>query len=173
MDELEAKGLIDTDTRVSLVENKVTLVVPNGNARDIGSFDQAIDELKDGDVLMAVGSSDVPIGQCAQKIFEFYGVNESDVSDNLIHGSDAKEITARVSDASVGCGIVYGTDAYSAGLTVVDSATAEMCGSQVIYPAAVLKNAANADATKAFLDYLQTEEASAVFASAGFSPIAR
>ena len=45
-----------------------------------------------------------------------------------------------------------------------------MCG-QVIYPAAVLKNALNADAAKAFLAYLQTEEAGKVFEGVGFTAL--
>ena len=73
-----------------------------------------------------------------------------------------------MSEAAADCGIIYATDAYSAGLTVVDSATAEMCG-QVIYPAAVLKGDKE-DAARAFLDYLQTTEAVAVFESVGFTP---
>lgn len=52
--------------------------------------------------------------------------------------TNVKEVTTQVSEGSVDCGIVYCTDAFSAGLTVVDSATKDMCG-QVIYPAAVMK----------------------------------
>ena len=79
-----------------------------------------------------------------------------------------KEVTTQVSEASVDCGVIYCTDAFSAGLTVVDSATAEMCG-QVIYPAAVLKTAENPEGAQAFLDFLQTDEAMAVFETVGFS----
>ena len=68
------------------------------------------------------------------------------------------------------CGIIYGTDAFSADLTVVDSATAEMCG-QVIYPAAVLNAGAHPEAAQAFLDYLCTADALACFEAVGFSPI--
>ena len=68
------------------------------------------------------------------------------------------------------CGIIYATDAFSAGLTVVDTATAEMCG-QVIYPAAVLNITKNEEAAMAFLDYLTGPEASAVFESVGFTPL--
>ena len=68
------------------------------------------------------------------------------------------------------CGVIYCTDAFSAGLTVVDSATAEMCG-QVIYPAAVMKNSQHPQEAQAFLDYLTGEEAMAVFESVGFSPV--
>jgi len=56
-------------------------------------------------------------------------------------------------------------------LTIVDSATAEMCG-QVIYPAAVMKNSANPEAAQAFLDYLKTDAAMAVFENVGFAPAA-
>ena len=90
----------------------------------------------------------------------------------ITYGSNVKEVTTQVTEATVDCGIIYGTDAYSAGLTVVDTATAEMCG-QVIYPAAVLKITKNEEAARAFLDYLTGEEASAVFESVGFSPLSR
>ena len=69
------------------------------------------------------------------------------------------------------CGVIYATDAFSAGLTVVDEATAEMCG-QVIYPVAVMKNSAHPDAAKAFLDFLSTDAAMACFEKVGFSPAA-
>ena len=67
-------------------------------------------------------------------------------------------------------GVVYCTDAFSAGLTPVDEATKEMCG-QVIYPAAVLKAAPNDEAAKEFLAYLQTDRAATVFEGVGFSAV--
>ena len=54
---------------------------------------------------------------------------------------------------------------------MADSATAEMCG-QVIYPAAVLNKSAHPEAAQAFLDYLSTDAAMAVFENVGFSPVA-
>ena len=66
--------------------------------------------------------------------------------------------------------MIYCTDAYSAGLEVVDSATAEMCG-QVIYPAAVLKNSEHPEEAKAFLDFLQTDACMEVFEAVGFSRV--
>ena len=69
------------------------------------------------------------------------------------------------------CGIIYGTDAFSAGLTVVDTATKEMCG-QVIYPAAVLNVSQHPEEAQAFLDYLTGPACDAVFEGVGFTPIA-
>ena len=160
--------LIVTDSRIDLLENKVTLAVPEGNPKGIESFDQLAELLKGGDVMLAIGNSDVPVGQYTLKIFNYYGIDETAVADKLTYGNNVKEVTSQVSEAAADCGIIYATDAYSAGLTVADSATAEMCG-QVIYPAAVLKGDKE-DATRAFLAYLQTDAAMAVFESVGFSP---
>ena len=154
-------------SRLNLLENKVTLAVPEGNPKGIESFGQLADLLQNGEVMLAIGNSDVPVGQYTQKIFAFYGIDEAAITDKLTYGNNVKEVTTQVTEAA-DCGIIYATDAFSAGLTVVDSATAEMCG-QVIYPAAVLKDG-QTEAAQAFLDYLQTEEAMSVFQSVGFSP---
>ena len=162
--------LIVTDSRIDLLENKVTLAVPEGNPKGIESFDQLAELLKSGDIMLAIGNSDVPVGQYTEKIFAYYGLDEAALTDCLTYGNNVKEVTTQVSEASTDCGIIYATDAYSAGLTVVDSATAEMCG-QVIYPAAVLKNSASPDEARAFLDFLSTDEAMACFQAVGFSPM--
>lgn len=159
--------LIVTDSRINLLENKVTLAVPEGNPKGIESFDQLAELLKSGDIMLAIGNSDVPVGQYTEKIFAYYGLDEAALTDCLTYGNNVKEVTTQVSEASTDCGIIYATNAYSAGLTVVDSATAEMCG-QVIYPAAVLKGEKE-EVAQAFLDYLQTADAISVFESVGFS----
>lgn len=159
-------------TRIDLLENKVTLVVPEGNPKGIAGFDDLAGRLASGDVLLAMGNSDVPVGQYTQKILAFYGLDEAALAKTgaLTYGTNVKEVTTQVKEASVDCGVIYGTDAYSAGLTVVDSATAEMCG-QVIYPAAVLSTSAHPEAAQAFLDYLTGDAASAVFEGVGFTPV--
>lgn len=160
-------------TRIDLLENKVTLAVPEGNPKGIKSFDDLAEKLASGDVLLAIGNSDVPVGQYTQKIFSFYKLDEKALADAgvLTYGSNVKEVTTQVSEGAVDCGIIYATDAFSAGLDTVDEATADMCG-QVIYPAAVLKNSTHADEAKAFLDYLTTDEAGKVFESVGFTTLA-
>ena len=159
---------VDADSRVNLLENKVVLCVPEGSDKGIDSFDALAEHLKAEDILFCMGNSDVPVGQYTQKIFAYYGLDEAALADSLTYGNNVKEVTTQVSEASADCGIIYATDACSAGLTVVDSATAEMCG-QVIYPAAVLKGEKE-EAAQAFLDYLQTADAMSVFESVGFSP---
>lgn len=179
--DITADAAVNTDgldfvregSRVDLLENKVALCVPEGNPKGIDGFDTLVSLLQNGDILFAMGNSDVPVGQYTQKILAYHGLDEAALAADgkITYGTNAKEVTTQIAEAAVDCGVVYATDAKSAGLTVVDTATAEMCG-QVIYPAAVMKNSAHAEAAQAFLDYLSTDAAMAVFASVGFSPVA-
>lgn len=163
---------VQSESRINLLENKVALAVPAGNPAGIQSYDDLAARLKDGDILMAMGNSDVPVGQYTQKILAYYDLNEEELANanHLTYASNVKEVTSQVSEAVVDCGVIYTTDAYSAGLEIVDTATSEMCG-QVIYPAAVLKGSKNQQAAQDFLDYLHSDAASAVFEKVGFSPI--
>lgn len=169
----EGLDFVVAQTRFDILENKVALAVPEGNGAGIESYDDLIEGLSRGSVMLAMGNSDVPVGQYTAKIFEYYGLNEEELASSgcITYGSNVKEVTTQVSEATVDCGIIYQTDAYSAKLTVVDTATAEMCG-QVIYPAAVMNVSKNPDAAKVFLEYLKGDTADAVFESVGFTPMA-
>ena len=85
-------------TRVNLLENKVTLAVPDGNPGNVESFDQLAERLQAGDVMLAMGNSDVPVGQYTQKIFTYYGIDEAAIAANLTYGSNVKEVTTQVSE---------------------------------------------------------------------------
>jgi molybdate transport system substrate-binding protein len=157
-------------SRINLLENRIALAVPKGNPKNIKDFNGMADAISSGQILLAMGNSDVPVGQYTQDILKFFKLNEQALaaSGRISYGSNVKEVTTQVSEASVDCGIIYWTDAFSAGLDVVDYATTNMCG-RVIYPAAVLKTGKNQKAAQAFLNYLSTRNAMAVFEKAGFS----
>lgn len=173
--EVNTEGLdfVLEGTRFNILENKVALAVPEGNPAGIESYDDLAAKLGDGKAVLAMGNSDVPVGQYTQKILAYYELSEEDLAaaGSVTYGSNVKEVTTQVSEATVDCGIIYQTDAFSAGLTVVDTAIAEMCG-QVIYPAAILKTSQNVEAAQAFLDYLVSDAGDTVFEAVGFTPVA-
>ena len=88
----------------------------------------------------------------------------------ITYGSNVKEVTIQVSEASVDAGVVYCTDAYSAGLTPVDEAHQGDVRPGHL-PAAVMKNALHAEAAREFLAYLRTDKAATVFESVGFTAL--
>lgn len=169
----EKLDFINSDSRMDLLENKVVLVVPENNPKNINSFDDLKSKLESGDVLMAMGNSDVPVGQYTQKILQYFGLDEKALADagEITYGSNVKEVTTQVSEGSADCGIVYYTDAYSAGLKVVGEATEEMCG-KTIYPAAVMKNSEHPEQAQKFLAYLSSDAAAKVFEKVGFVAVA-
>lgn len=168
MNALEEENLINADTRVDLLENKVVLAVPEGNPADIQSFeDIGTDQCK----RIALGNEDVPVGSYSVEILTNLGIlDELESSNKITYGSNVKEVTTQVKEAAADCGIVYATDAYSAGLETVDEATADECR-QVIYPAALTTSTAHAEEAQAFLDYLTTDDAAAIFESVGFAMV--
>ncbi|MCR5389046.1 MAG: molybdate ABC transporter substrate-binding protein [Lachnospiraceae bacterium] len=170
--EINTEGLdfVEADYRKNILENKVVLVTAEGSDKGIATFDDFAKALKDDDVLIALGNDDVPVGQYSNKILDYYGIDKDAVASKISYGTNVKEIVTQVIESSCDAGIVYCTDAYSAGLEAKDYATAEMCG-QVIYPISIMKSAKNVEAAKDFYDYLFTDDAISVFESVGFSRV--
>ena len=168
--EVNTEGLdyVLEGTRINLLENKVVLAVSDGNPKGIESFgDLGTDKLS----LLALGNEDVPVGQYSEEILTNLGILDQLEQENKItYGSNVKEVTTQVSEAAADAGIIYATDAYSAGLPVVAQADDTM-RKQVIYPAAVLNISENQDAAEAFLDYLKTDDCMKVFEEVGFTAV--
>lgn len=152
-------------SRVNLLENKVVLAVPDGNPAGIQSFeDLGTDKLK----LLALGNEDVPVGQYSTEILTNLGLLDGLEKDGKItYGSNVKEVTTQVSEASADAGIIYATDAYSADLSSVAEAGSGLC-QPAVYPAAVLNISEHQEEAQAFLDYLQTDDCMKVFEKVGF-----
>lgn len=163
---------IASETRFDLLENKVVLAVSQSDQGQIASFDDLADVLANGEVLLGMGNSDVPVGQYTQNILEYYGLDEAALAaaGKISYGSNVKEVTLQVEEQSVDCGVLYATDAVEAGLLILDEATLAQCG-QVIYPIAITKNSAQPTAAQAFVDYIISDAGKAVLTSYGFTPL--
>ena len=166
MNQLEELGLIDTESRINLLENKCALVVPEGNPAGIESYDDlGTDKL----TKIALGNSDVPVGQYSEEILTYMGIwDELNSAQKITFGDNVKTVTKTVSEMGADCGIVYGTDAAAAGLEVV-AYPPEGSHSPIIYPASILANTEYPEQASRFMTFLQSEDARAVFEAAGFA----
>ena len=169
MIQLQEAGFILDNTPVDILENQVVLVTAGDAVGDITSFSDMIAVLMAGDVLMAMGNMDVPIGRYAQEILQYFGLDHETLAQTAVitYASNVRAVATQVREGSVDFGIVYLTDAADFGLYVVDIATAEMTG-RVIYPAAVISGSQNADAAKSFLSFLMDDAAMNIFRTWGF-----
>ena len=166
MDALVDEGLIDNDTNVQTLENKVVLIVPADSDDNITSFE----DLKDIDGNIAIGDPEsVPAGQYAKESLTNLGIWDA-VEPKLSLGTDVTAVLNQVAQGSAECGIVYATDAKSTDdVKVICEAPEDSLETPVIYPIAVLQNAPDSEAANAFVDFLQTPEAQDVFVDYGFT----
>lgn len=165
MKALDEEGMIASDTITDLLENKIVLIVPTGSDSKIDSFEKIGDAAS-----IALGDPEsVPAGQYAKEALTNLNVWDS-IQDKVSFGTNVTEVLNQVAAASADAGIVYATDAASKAdqVTVVAEAPEGSLEKKVIYPVAVVKATAHEDAAKAFVDFLQTPEAIAVFESYGF-----
>ena len=169
MDQLEEAGLIFKDARVDFLENQVVLVTRSDHFSEITSFSDMITALIAGDVLMAMGNMDVPVGRYAGEILQYFGHDHEALASTgvITYASNVREVATQVREGSVDFGIVYLTDAVDFDLHVIDIATTEMAG-RVVYPAAVRNGSQNIDAAQSFLHFLTTDAAMTVFHAWGF-----
>jgi len=164
MKALEDGGLILTDTKKELLENKIVLIVPKDSDLEITSFE---DILKAPVIALGEPSS-VPVGQYSEEVFTYLGILDK-VMEKVTYGKDVTEVLTWVATGNADAGVVYATDAKSSDdVTVVAEAPAEST-SKVLYPVAVIKDTKVEEAAKAFVEYLASEEAIGVFEEYGFT----
>lgn len=173
MDELDpnreskaSKITIDPNTRFDLLENEVTLAVKEDSNKDIRSFDDINTDKVD---TIALGNADVPVGQYSESLLKNMEIWEM-IQDKISFGSNVKEVTSWIREGAVDCGIIYSTDAKAAGLKIVATANTDMLDKKVIYPAALIENSPNREASEKLLDFLKTDRAREVFTKYGFKP---
>ena len=166
MNNLANESLVDNGTNVQFLENKVVLIVPKDSTANISSFD----DLKNVNGTIAIGDPEsVPAGQYGKEALTNLGIWD-DVESKLSLGTDVTAVLNQVAQGSADCGIVYSTDAKSNNdVKVVCEAPEGSLNTSVIYPVAELKNPKHPEAAKAFMEFLQTQEAKDVFVEYGFT----
>jgi molybdate transport system substrate-binding protein len=168
MDALEKKGLILQETRQNLLTNRLVLVVPNRSGLGIASFQQlAADRVKR--IAIAEPNS-VPAGQYAQELFRNLGILTI-LKPKFVLGNSVRNVLAAVESGNADAGVVYETDAkLSKQIKVVATASPKL-HSPIVYPVAVLKRSKQPEAARAYAEFLQSDQASAVFKQYGFGVI--
>ena len=166
MNALANKSLVNNDTNVQFLENKVVLIVPKDSSANISSFD----DLKKVNGTIAIGDpASVPAGQYGKEVLTNLGIWNATES-KMSLGTSVTAVLNQVAEGSADCGIVYATDAKSNDkVKVVCEAPEGSLKTPVIYPVAELKNPKHPEAAKAFMEFLKTKEAKDVFVEYGFT----
>jgi molybdate transport system substrate-binding protein len=166
MDYLDKKALIQTPTRKNLLSTHLVLIAPAGAVpmlKIAPGFALAA-TLKDGRLSVADPAS-VPAGKYAKASLTALGVWDS-VAGKLAPAENVRVALAFVARGEAPLGIVYTTDALAEPKVKIVDTFPDNTHAPIVYPAALTKDA-SPDA-KAFLDYLSSTEAKAIFVKYGF-----
>lgn len=166
MDALNGEGLINSDSIVNLLKNKLVLIVPTDSSAGLTKFEDVAKADK-----IAIGDpASVPAGQYAQEALTTLGLWDK-VSAKASLGTNVTEVLNWVSEGSADAGLVYATDAATIPdkVKVIAEAPSGSLKSDILYPVAILKNSTKQEAAQKFMDFLASDEAITVFEKYGFT----
>lgn len=168
MNALEEKGLIDSETRKDLLENKVVLISPKNSNLNIKSF---TDITNSNVKKLGLGEpKSVPVGQYSEEILSNLSILDI-AKEKAVYGSDVRNVLDWVETAEVDCGIVYATDAKIAKNINIIAEAPEDTHKKVIYPISIIKSSQNKEEAKKFIEYISTEKSKEIFQNYGFTVV--
>ncbi|WP_288684819.1 molybdate ABC transporter substrate-binding protein [uncultured Brachyspira sp.] len=166
MNALEEKGLIDSETRKDLLENKVVLISPKNSNLNIKSF---TDITNSNVKKLGLGEpKSVPVGQYSEEILSNLSILDI-AKEKAVYGSDVRNVLDWVETAEVDCGIVYATDAKIAKNINIIAEAPEGTNKKVIYPISIIKSSQNKEEAKKFIEYISTDKSKEIFQNYGFT----
>lgn len=165
IDALQTKGLLLEGTQKNLLENRLVLITPANSQASLYNFkDLATSPIK----RIAIGEPrSVPVGQYAEEVFKSLGILDQ-IRSKLVLGNNVRQVLTFVESGNVDAGIVYTTDAKTSTRIKVVATAPENSHSPIIYPLAVIKSSKNPTVAKAFVEFLGSSQAKAVFSKYGF-----
>lgn len=167
MDRAESGQAIAAGSRVNLLTNRLVVIVPA--SRDASFEIVGPPDLSDARVgHVALGDpAAVPAGVYARQYLERVGL-WSALQPKIVPLPHVRAVVTAVASGSADAGFVYQTDAAVAKDVRVAWTVPAPDAPPIVYPAAVIKTTTHPDEARAFLAFLRTPEAVAIFTAAGF-----
>jgi molybdate transport system substrate-binding protein len=165
MNNLKEKNLMDADTIVNMLENKVVLIGTKGVKTSVTGFENIT-----AAPIIAIGDPDsVPAGRYAKEVFASLGIWDDVLAKSSL-GTNVTEVLTQVAAGSAEVGVVYATDAASnADVVIIAEAPDGSLKTPILYPIGITAESKNKPQAKAFLDFLKSDAAKAIFESYGFA----
>jgi len=170
MDNLQNRGWLIDGTRRDILSNKLVLIVPANSTLGLTDFvDLALPKV----TMVAIGDpNSVPAGAYAKQTFDLLGIT-AQVQSKYLLGTDARGVLAHVESGSVSAGVVFATDALISNKVRVVASAPDAINANIVYPAAVTKNSRNHAEAQEYINFLSSEEATAIFIKYGFTQAVR
>lgn len=165
MDALTEEGFVDGESVTDLLENQIVLITSAENELGLAEFT----DITKADTIAIGDPASVPAGQYAQETLTSLGIWDEVLAKSSL-GTNVTEVLNWVAEGSAQAGIVYATDAATTdNVKVIAQAPEGSLAEPAIYPVGLVSASAHQEEAQAFLDFLQSDEAMAVFEAYGFT----
>jgi len=167
MDNIEKKGLLLDGTRKDFTGNSLVLITPADSKLKLNSFD----DLSNAKVeRIAIGNpKTVPAGQYAQDSLTAMKLWDK-LQPRFIPAENVRQVLDYVSRGEVEAGLVYASDAaISEGKINVVANAPKGTHEEIVYPIAVIKDSANPEAAKKFIELTDSKTGKEILAKYGFA----
>ncbi|MGZ4512163.1 MAG: molybdate ABC transporter substrate-binding protein [Mycobacterium sp.] len=156
-----AKALLLSGSPTNFATNTLVIVTAPGNPKKVGSFP----DLARPGLGVVICQKPVPCGSATQRVEDSTGVRLNPVSEEV----NVTDVLNKVTTGQADAGLVYVTDAHSAGNKVTTVNFPEAAGAVNVYPIAVLKNAAQATLAQKFVAMVTGDTGQNFLAQSGFA----
>src|SRR5579863_4141130 len=166
MDQLQAKGMVERDSRVNFARNTLVLIVPSDSKLRLHS----VSELTSPGVnKVAIGNPQtVPAGLYAHELLERMKI-ASQVESRLVFGENVRQVLDYVARGEADAGLVYATDVeVAAGRVAVAAQIPPDNYSAIRYPVAVVQGCRHLAAARSFVELLLGPAGAGVLKKHGF-----
>lgn len=152
-------GVTHGEPRV-FARNLLVIAVEPGNPRGIGG----LADLARSDLVVVLAAPTVPAGEYAAEALERAGV---EVSPSSLE-TDVRAVLSKVSLGEADAGVVYQSDVVAAGGDVEGVTIPASQNVPATYPIAAMRDAANPDAARGFVDFVISEAGREILVTHGF-----
>lgn len=176
MDALMAKGLMDNSSVITLLTNRMAVIVPKSNP---GEINDLADLSKPG-IKIVIGNSEVPVGNYARQVLDKLAADpglreeyKTKVLDNIV--SEETTVSLVVSKVALGeadAGFAYVSDVTPLMRSEVDVIEIPDENNVVAqYFIGVLRESEHPEKAQSFIDFVMSSQGSEVLARYGFAPV--
>lgn len=164
MNALTEEGMIDQDSVIDLLENKIVLITSADSQLELTSFE----DITKADTIAIGDPASVPVGQYSEEALTNMGLWDQVLAKASL-GTNVTEVLNWVAEGSAQAGTVYATDAATTdAVKVVAEAPEDSLSEPAIYPVGIVSASEKKEAAEKFVEFLKSDEAIQIFEDYGF-----
>lgn len=162
---LDDKNLVDKSSIKDIATNQLVLVTYKLSSRNVKSV---TDLTKDAVQTLCLGTlGSVPAGDYAKETLTYYNLWDK-VSKKIVYAKDVTTVLNYVKLGNADAGFVYLTDAKKKSDAIIKQIIPNEAHSPIIYEGAIISSSQYKDASKKFMDFLNTSRTKIIFGKYGF-----